>query len=92
MNGLCFESLNQINEIVASFRTNLIVFFYLLKNYSCFATPMNVSINGKKDFHYRTGQGLGVPGRFALESGKVVSPTHRPPLLPGNILEIYVRG
>ena len=62
----------------------------------------SVLIDNVKQSHYWPGQGLRVPGGWgskilrqsAHEGGKVVSPTHRPPLPPQDIflVLIYVRG
>jgi len=58
-----------------------------------FKLPSYTSKVKVKQFHYRPGQALRVPGvwssqnsrQSAHEGGNVVSPTHRPPLPPGNI-------
>jgi hypothetical protein len=52
--------------------------------------PIYVNVKVKQS-HYRPEQALSVPDSQILrqatyEGGKVVSPTHRPPLSPGNIL------
>jgi hypothetical protein len=89
-----------------TFLTNSTVILYLwfqlsYKNRNsniCTVVKVKVKV---KQFHYRPGQALRVPGGWgsqiwrqsAHEGGKVVSPTHRPPLPPGKIsVLISVRG
>jgi len=56
----------------------------------CNVCPVKLPV---KQSHYRPGEAQRVPGvsgsqisrQSAHEDGKVVSPTHRPPLPPGNI-------
>ena len=62
--------------------------FYTNRRTSSLKAVLNI-----KQSHYRPGQALRVPEgsgsqilkQSAHEGGKVASPTHRPPLPPGNI-------
>jgi len=74
--------------LMGTFHEDALVFFYVYNLVSIGVKKQKV-----KQFHYRPGQALKVPEGWgsqisrqsARDGGKVVSPTHRPSLPPGNI-------